>query len=197
MNNHLIFQRQLLKHSERIDFKDAKKEWSLLESYKVKQNKPEQCICTKKIFNIFIIENKQNNNLLKIGSDCFKHIDKSKSDEAKKDFKTKLDMQKNPEKYCLKCNTKKRKQRNEDIYLCRCQKLEYELNEINIYGEKNCFTFGKYKERPFINQAKNYSYINWLSNIKTPTANMCRFLKYVKKLNSLETEKLNIKDNPL
>ena len=110
---------------------------------------------------------------------------------------TKLDMQKNPDKYCFKCNTKKRKQKNEDLYLCKCEKLEYDLNDLNIYGEKNCFTFGKYKETPFIKQAKNYSYIKWLSDIKTPIPNMCRFLKYVEKLNILETEKKNIKGTPL
>jgi hypothetical protein len=188
---HKMFRKELLKRSMSVDFKEAKKEWEYIDCYKVE--KADECICTKKICNIFLIEHKKTKELLKIGSECYKHIDKARAEKAKRELMTKLDMKKNPDKYCFKCNTKKKKQYKNDIYLCKCQKLEYELEEIKRYGRNNNFRFGKYKGIPFMKQAKNYSYINWLSNLNNPNVNVSRFLDYVKKLNSLETEKKNIK----
>lgn len=194
---HKIFREELIEHSMSNDFKDAKKEWDYIGCYKVKEKNPDECICTKKIFNIFLIEHEKTKEILKIGSECYKHIDKATAEKAKRQLMTKLDMKKNPDKYCFKCNTKKRKQHKTEIYLCRCDKLEYELEELEEYGRNNNFRFGKYKGTPFMKQSKNYSYINWLSNLHNPNYNVSRFLDYINKINSLLTEKKNIKGIPL
>lgn len=66
------FRNNLLKYSVSKEYEEAKNEWYLTESYF--SDETEYCICGHDIHNVFIIENKHNQNKLKIGICCIEYF---------------------------------------------------------------------------------------------------------------------------
>jgi hypothetical protein len=183
------FKQELLKSSISEDFQEAKKEWEFFDSYSIASDaESKQCICTKHIRNIFLIEHKQTKSMLMIGKDCYKHIDKTQSEEKNKELQKKIDMKKNPEKYCNKCNTKFTQFKKDHNHFCKCQKDIYDFNKIEMYLQNNNFRFGQYKGYPFFKAVNNHSYINWVCNAEHPTYNMIRFKIKIKEYLKLKSK---------
>ncbi len=192
---HSIFREELVNYSIADEYSEAKKEWRNFGSYE--SEKEDQCICTKKIFNIFLIENKHSKTILKIGSECNKHINKSEATEAKKEYEKKRDMKKNPHKYCSTCKEKLKKVKNKDEYYCKCITIKNQYLELKEKGETSKFNFGKYKKQSFIKHYKNYNYISWIESLKSPNVNMTHFINWLNNFKSVETEYKKIYTTPL
>lgn len=192
---HSIFREELVNYSIADEYSEAKKEWRNFDSYE--SETVDKCICTKKIFNIFLIENKHSKTILKIGSECNKHINKAEATEAKKAYEKKRDMKKNPNKYCSTCKEKLKKVKNKDEYYCKCITIKNQYLELKEKGETAKFTFGKYKKQSFIKHYKNYNYISWIKSLKTPNANMSQFINWLNNFKSIETEYKKTYTTPL
>ena len=204
---HEIFRRELLLNSISDDFIEAKKEWIAQGSYtqtkEESEEHPMQCICTKKINNIFIIQNKTNNITLDVGSECYKHIDKEQAKTAIKDYKDKKDRFENPEKYCVTCNEKYKKKKNVDAMYCKCDKL----TTLKEEGRATKFKFGKYrncdwlfkyedfkKEQEIYEECvregfmSTFSYVNFLKQHEVKLQPVIKFLKWFEEIRQLELE---------
>ena len=185
-DHHSIFRQELLNYSIADEYTEAIKEWRNFDSYE--SEKQDECICTKKIYNIFLIENKYSKSILKIGSECNKHINKAEASEAKKAYEKKRDMKKNPHKYCSTCKEKFKKVKNKDEYYCKCISIKNEYLELKEKGQTKKFTFGKYQTESFIKHYKNYNYISWMESLKTPNVNMTQFINWKNNFKSIKTE---------
>ena len=205
--HHEIFKRELLQSSITDDYIEAKKEWlaqgSYTQSKEQSKENPMQCICTKQITNIFIIQNKHNNVILEIGSECYKHIDKEQAKTAIKEYKDNKDRFENPEKYCSKCNVKYKKKKNEDVMYCKCDKL----TALKETGRQTKFKFGKYRQFSWLYKYEEckqeeerleesiregfktpFSYVEYLKRFKIKTQPVIRFLKWFEEIRQVELE---------
>lgn len=188
-----IFRQKLVNYSIADEYSEAKKEWHNFDSYESEQQ--EECICTKKIFNVFLIENKHSKTILKIGSECNKHINKAEATEAKKAYEKKRDMKKNPNKYCSTCSEKFKKVKNKDEYYCKCITIKNQYLELKEKGETAKFTFGYYKNDSFLKHCNNKNHINYCK--KSYGSNAKQFINWLNKFKSIETEYKKTYTTPL
>tara|TARA_R110000796_G_scaffold123460_1_gene237806 strand:+ start:42 stop:683 length:642 start_codon:yes stop_codon:yes gene_type:complete len=201
--HHEIFKKELVENSIGEDFLEAKKEWLAQGSYTICCDASRECICTKKINNIFIIQNKHNNVTLEIGSECYKHIDKEQAKKAIKEYKDNKDRFDNPEKYCSKCNVKYKKKKNEDTMYCKCDKL----TTLKETGRLTKFKFGKYRQFSWLYKYEEckheqekleesiregfktpFSYVEYLKRFKIKTQPVVRFIKWFEEIRQVELE---------
>jgi len=148
--------------SKANNFKDAIKEWRLQKV--IYDPDGTRCICKKEIYYLCHIINVENGLLTIIGSDCCKHIENS----MKKQSQEKIDKFKNPHKWCKYCNTKKKKVRNEDIFICKS------CNDYNIIN------FGKYKGYLYYDVYENhYDYCEWVLKKQDVYGELLKFKNYI------------------
>lgn len=70
----MMFQRELIKHSNSKTYEDAVNEWELIKSYSLGEDESTNCICGHIIHNVYVIHNTFNNEELNIGMCCIKYF---------------------------------------------------------------------------------------------------------------------------
>ena len=70
----MMFQRELIKHSNSKTYEDAVNEWELIKSYSLGENESSNCICGHVIHNVYVIHNTFNSEELNIGMCCIKYF---------------------------------------------------------------------------------------------------------------------------
>tara|TARA_R110000803_G_scaffold17502_2_gene47140 strand:+ start:4207 stop:4815 length:609 start_codon:yes stop_codon:yes gene_type:complete len=193
MNNHFeLFKNLITDLSVSDDYEKVITEWVIYQEYEVTGDCPAHCLCTKQIFDVFVIKNKFNGNDALVGNVCITKFSPKLAIEGK----LKKDKAKYPEKFCLKCKTKMRKKNNEDIYQCKkCllvdnKKIEYD--KLKKKGEKTIFRIGrKYNGKSWLEISSKTDYNIFCQNLDYHSKPLLLYLKWLNDYNTAKTEFFN------
>jgi len=183
---HKKFTKALIEISESNNYENAKLEWEI----DMVEQGGGVCICTHKLTKERVwIKNIINQKQVIVGSCCCKRFEL----DSKANITKLVSKCHNTDIWCNKCDKKKRYNKKNNSYNCKCDLLLRDLVKHELIGEKELLNFGKNPNNSYKKTFdKSNNFDEWLKKnlykIKNEHRKYIRWAKIYKELLSLQTD---------